>query len=72
MTVNAKTVTVCGDVLAVERAGSVWVSPVNGQQHSSARDAMRAEIEAYLSACGEDVDSEEASEEIEGYLDQMA
>lgn len=72
MTAQVKTVDVCGDVLTVEWTGSVWVSPHNGQQHSRAEQAMRSELEAYFAACGDDIDSDEIAEEIDGYLSQMA
>ncbi len=66
-----KTVTICGDVLGIYWTGSVWVSPCNGQQHSSARAAMRAEIERYYTDCGDDIDNPNTAAEIDGYLSQM-
>ena len=65
----SKSVSVYGDELCVNWTGSVWVSPCDGQQHSSDRQAMRTELEAYFSACGEDV--EEMADEIDGYLRKM-
>ncbi len=32
---------------------------------------MRSEIEAYFIACGEDIDDEAISDQIDGYLSQM-
>lgn len=66
-----KTTNICGDVLTVSRVGGMWVSPTNGRQHPRAADAMRAELRAYLSASGEDVDSDEMAEMIEGYISAM-
>lgn len=71
MTRDNKTLTVCGDKLEIEWNGNVWVSPINGQQHSSARDAMRTELEKYMLSCGKDIDSDEMVEKIDGLLDTM-
>lgn len=68
---HIKSVNVCGDELRVHWDGNVWVSPHNGQQHSRATHAMRSEIEAYFIACGEDIDDEAISDQIDGYLSQM-
>jgi hypothetical protein len=51
---KTKTFDFFGDVLAVNWTGSVWVSPVNGQQHARPAAAVRAECEAYLQAGGND------------------
>ena len=56
MATTTRTVTVSGDVLEVEYQGSMWVSPSNGQQHTTAVDAMRCEVVAYLRSCGEPVE----------------
>ena len=64
-----KTLDMHGDNLQVTWDGNTWVSPCNGQQHSHARNAMRAELERYLLDCGEDTD--EMADEIEGHLDRM-
>ena len=60
-----------GDTLEITWDGNVWVSPVNGQQHSSRRDAMEAELRAYYSASGDDPDSEESAEQIAGLLENI-
>jgi len=70
-TQRAKVVDVFGDKIRVYWDGNVWVSPCNGQQHSREEEAMRGELTAYFRWCGEDVDSEETAEEIDGYLSQM-
>ena len=57
----------CGDILRVKYDGTMWVSPTNGQQHISAKRALRVEIEMYLLACGEDLD--ECADEIDALLD---
>lgn len=54
---NQATINVCGDVLTVMWDGNVWVSPANGQQHSTVRAAMRAELAHYLVASGERIPS---------------
>lgn len=66
-----KTVTIFGDVLEVRYNGNMWVSPHNGQQHSRAEYAMRSEIEAYYSSCGDDPKDEKRTAEIDGYVSQM-
>ena len=66
----AHTVTtdVYGDRLEVYWDGNIWISPVNGQQHSYRNDAMRTELESYFCTCGEDPDSEDISDQIESLL----
>lgn len=66
---HTATLNVFGDELKINWTGSVWQSPTNGQQHSSRKDAMRAELEAYMSACGENI--EEKSDEIEDMLENI-
>lgn len=48
-----------GDVLEVRHDGTMWVAPVCGSQHPLRRDAMLAELDAYLRASGEDVDADD-------------
>ena len=67
-----KTVNVFGDKIQVRYVGSMWVSPSNGQQHPEARGAMLVELEQYFSACGDDTESEEIREQIDGYISQMS
>ena len=69
---ESKSVSVCGDVFRVYWTGSVWQSPCNGRQHASATGAMRAELEAHYSACGDDVEDDDTQAEIDGYLSQMS
>lgn len=69
---RSETVDVFGDILTVCWDGNVWVSPCNGQQHSSATEAMRQELTRYMRDCGEDADSEDIQEKIEGYMSQMS
>jgi len=57
----------CGDRLEVVWDGNVWRAPSCGTQHARVRDAMRRELESYLTACGEDVD--EMDTEINAWLD---
>jgi len=71
-TTKTKTVSVFGDELRVSWDGNMWVSPSNGQQHVYAESAMRTELEAYYAACGDDVESDEVAEQIDGYVSQMA
>lgn len=71
MTTSIATLDVCGDVLRVYWTGSVWESRTNGSQYSSATAAMRVELEQYLGACGEDVESDAVQDQIEGWLSQM-
>ena len=54
------TLSIHGDTLSVRWNGSVWQAPSNGTQHFSRRAAMREEIEAYLSASGENVEDIDA------------
>lgn len=67
-----KTVNVFGDKIQIRMLGSMWVSPCNGRQHTEARDAMRAELERYFRECGDDTESEEIREQIDGYISQMS
>lgn len=71
-TQNTATLDVFGDTLEVIWDGNVWVAPVNGQQYSHRNEAMRAELTAHLSACGEDTDSESVKEQIADLLDNIA
>lgn len=71
MATERKVVHVHGDMIEIHWDGNMWVSPCNGRQHSSARDAMRAELERYYTDCGEDVEDEATADEIEGYLSRM-
>ena len=66
------TLDVFGDILEVIWDGNVWVAPVNGQQYSHRNEAMRAELTSYLSACGEDVESDEIQEQIADLLENIA
>lgn len=68
---DAKTVDVFGDILEVEYNGSVWTSPYNGQQHSTGREAMEAELRAYYRASGDDPDDLDVSTTITEHLDGM-
>lgn len=43
-----------GDTLVVHWDGNVWLSPSNGQQHSTIGEAVRAECVAYLRSCGDE------------------
>ncbi len=64
---TTKIVDVCGDILRVRwDVSGVWISPSVHVPFSSARAAMRAELEHYFSSIGE-----AELDEIEGYLDQM-
>ena len=63
---SVATLDVCGDELRVMWTGSVWQSPTNGTQHARCEDAMRCEVKAYYSACGEAV--AEKVDEIEDLL----
>lgn len=67
-----KTVNVFGDKIQVRMVGSMWVSPCNGRQYPEARDAMRVELERYFLECGDDTDSDEIREQIDGYISQMS
>lgn len=69
MSKQIATLNVYGDELKVTWTGSVWQAPVNGTQHASVKDAMREELESYLSACGEDV--AEMSDEVEEMLENI-
>ena len=71
MTTCKATLDCFGDTLEVIWDGNVWVSPVNGQQHSYRNAAMRAELVAYCAACGEDVDDSDMAEEIEDLLENI-
>ncbi len=44
----------CGDGYHVVWTGSVWVSPHNGQQHSSVSSAVTAELTHTIRASGDD------------------
>ncbi len=68
MTSSTRTygVDVCGDRIAVEWNGSVWVAPTSGAQFGRAADALRVELLAHLRACG--VPADEIDGEIAGYL----
>lgn len=68
---HKETVDVFGDSLEVNWDGNVWISPVNGQQHSSSRAAMETELRAYFRSSGDDPDEPAFAEQIEGYLDGM-
>lgn len=63
------TLNVYGDKLKVEWTGSVWEAPCNGTQHARVKDAMRQELERYLSDCGEDVD--EMADEIASLIENI-
>ncbi len=65
------TLNVFGDVLFVTWTGSVWQSPTTSSQHSHAADAMRVELESYLSASGEDMDSDDTDELIDDLLSNI-
>jgi hypothetical protein len=66
---QAATLNAYGDILEVYWTGSVWQAPCNGTQHAHAKDAMREELETYLSICGEDID--EMSDEINAMLEKI-
>ena len=68
---ETKTVEIFGDTLKIEWNGNVWVSPVNGQQHSSSRDAMETELRAYYRASGDDPDEQEIADQITAHLSSM-
>jgi hypothetical protein len=68
-TKDTATLSVCGDVLSVTWTGSVWQAPCCGAQFALVKDAMRCEVEAYYSACGEDLD--EKAEEIDDLLSNI-
>ncbi len=68
---HIRTVDVCGDMIEITQNGSAWVSPSNGQQHSRATVAMRAELEIYFSACGEDASDQSIIEEIDDLISKM-
>jgi hypothetical protein len=68
---ETKQVNVNGDMIEIHWDGNMWVSPSNGRQHARAADAMRAELEKYFRDCGEDIEDEDVSEQIDGYLSQM-
>lgn len=70
-TKHSKQVDIFGDILTVSWDGNTWVSPCNGQQHGRAGDAMRCEIEAYFTSCGDDSEDEEIADQIRGFLSQM-
>jgi len=61
---TAKT-TFFGDLYVVPFDGSVWTSPCNGAQHSSAASAMRAELEACVLASGDDIEDDGIAELID-------
>lgn len=65
-TKHTATLDVFGDELKVIWTGSVWQAPCCGSQHARAKDAMRVELERYLSDCGEDVS--EMADEIDDML----
>jgi len=46
--------TFLSDSLYVVAQGPVWVSPCNGRQHGSLREAVTAECRAMISASGDD------------------
>ena len=66
------TVDVFGDTLEVAWNGNVWVSPVNGQQHGSRREAMETELRIYFQSCGCDPDAQEYADQIADHLDAIA
>lgn len=59
-----------GDTLEIVWDGNMWVSPVNGQQHSSRREAMRTELEFYFRSCSNPDDPETAAQ-IDGLLENI-
>jgi len=59
----------CGDRLEVHWDGNVWRAPSCGTQYARVFDAMRDELELYLSASGENVDEMET--EIRALLDRI-
>lgn len=71
MAKHTATLNVFGDELKVEWTGSVWQAPSCGSQHARVKDAMRVELEAYLSACGEDMDSDETADTIDDLLENI-
>ena len=68
---KTKTVEVFGDTIEITFDGSVWVAPTTGSQYSRPAQAMRVELESYLAACGEDLESPEILASIEDYLASM-
>jgi hypothetical protein len=62
------TLNVFGDVLEVRWTGNVWEAPGTHRTFTSAKAAMRDELRDYLSACGDDVDAEDTSAQIETLL----
>lgn len=66
------TTTIHGDTLSVLRTESgMCMAPADGTQHLGPDDAMRAEIEAYMVSCGEDLDSELVQADITSYVSAM-
>lgn len=61
-----------GDILRITYDGHMWVSPHNGQQHTSPERAMRSEVSAYYRSCGEDVEDAAVIDEMEALISDMS
>ena len=68
---NTKTCTILGDKLEIHWTGNVWEAPSTHRTFTSAKAAMREELEQYFLACGDDIEDESTLEEIEGILSNM-
>jgi len=68
---ETRTIKIYDDPIQIRWDGNVWISPCNGQRHSRAKDAMRAELERYYADCGEDIQEEEIAIEINRHLSKI-
>lgn len=70
---NTRYVDVYGDHVAIvfQPHSGRWLSPAHGETFIAPRDAMRAELRAYMLSCGVDPDSAPAADEIEHYLTEI-
>ena len=59
---------VFGDDLEIRYEHPMWVAPSCGSRHPRAVEAMEVELRAYVSACGEVVESEEMMREMDSLL----